>query len=224
MSESYTKVSRSTVILEISIFIRFCMANGQALPVQFICHTEPYKNYNFQIDGASRYFGVWLWQLVHLLILVCSFQWYVLFSCLTKHYRSCPIRDKGLFRKSLIVHEAVLVSEKPSGPTNLNSGLMNQSPSKFQPGGATNASIGSFNCQSKVKWIVTEIITIHLHTYSDFLTLKHHESAPRQVTHKLPGINWLSSSFHWLRFRSDLTYFIIWLTVRELWLVSSTGP
>ena len=29
---------------------------GQALP---ICHTEiSYKNYNFQIEGTSRYFGV----------------------------------------------------------------------------------------------------------------------------------------------------------------------
>ena len=35
---------------------------------------------------ASRYFGVWLWQLVHLLILVCSFQWCVLFLCLAKLY------------------------------------------------------------------------------------------------------------------------------------------
>ena len=24
--------------------------------MEFICHTEPYKNNNFQIDGASRYF------------------------------------------------------------------------------------------------------------------------------------------------------------------------
>ena len=32
------------------------MANGQALPVHFICYTTPYKNYNFQIDGASRFF------------------------------------------------------------------------------------------------------------------------------------------------------------------------
>ena len=57
LSESYTKVSRSAVILEISIFIRLRMANGQTLPVQFICHTEPYKNYNFLIDGAPQYFG-----------------------------------------------------------------------------------------------------------------------------------------------------------------------
>ena len=54
------------------------------------------NNRNFQIDGASRYFGVWVWQLVHLLILVFSFQWCVLFLCLAKLYRSCPIRDKGL--------------------------------------------------------------------------------------------------------------------------------
>ena len=54
------------------------------MPIQLICHTKPGNNRNFQIDGASRYFGVWLWQLVHLLILVCSFQWCVLFLCLAK--------------------------------------------------------------------------------------------------------------------------------------------
>ena len=27
---------------------------------RLICHTKPYNNRNFQIDGASRYFGVWL--------------------------------------------------------------------------------------------------------------------------------------------------------------------
>ena len=37
-----SKVSQSAIILEIQIFIRFCMVNGQALPIQFICHTEPY--------------------------------------------------------------------------------------------------------------------------------------------------------------------------------------
>ena len=37
------------------------------------------------------------WQLVHLLVLVCSFQWCVLFLCLAKLYRSYPIRDKDLF-------------------------------------------------------------------------------------------------------------------------------
>ena len=31
------------------------IANGQSLPV---LHTKPYKNYNFQIDGVLRYFGV----------------------------------------------------------------------------------------------------------------------------------------------------------------------
>ena len=95
--QSCTKVScGSAVILGIPIFIRLCMVNRQALPVQFVCHTKPYKNSNFQIYGASRYFGLWLWQLVHLLILVCSFQWCVLFLCLAKLYRSCPIRDQGL--------------------------------------------------------------------------------------------------------------------------------
>ena len=87
---------QSTIILKIVIFIRFCMVNRQGVPVHFICHTKPYNNRNFQIDGGSQYFGVWVWQLVHLLILVCSFQWCVLFLCLTKLYRSCPIHDKGL--------------------------------------------------------------------------------------------------------------------------------
>ena len=31
------------------------IANGQSLPV---LHTKPYKNYNFQINGVLRYFGV----------------------------------------------------------------------------------------------------------------------------------------------------------------------
>ena len=56
------------------IFIRFCKAdelNGQAL---LIHHTNPCKNYNFQNDGTSRYFGLWLWRWVYLLNLVCSFQ------------------------------------------------------------------------------------------------------------------------------------------------------
>ena len=48
--QSYTKVSWSAVILEISIFIRLRMMNGQALPIHFI-----QKNYNFQIDGTLRY-------------------------------------------------------------------------------------------------------------------------------------------------------------------------
>ena len=68
LSESHTKVSR-----------RFCMAdelNGQALP----------------IFGTSRVFGLWLWKLVHLLNLVCSFQWWVLFMCLIKLWqRSCTV-------------------------------------------------------------------------------------------------------------------------------------
>ena len=57
-SQSSTKVLRSAVILEISVFIRLCMVNEQALPVQLICHTKPYNNCNFQIDGASQHFGV----------------------------------------------------------------------------------------------------------------------------------------------------------------------
>ena len=95
-SESQTKALWSAIILRIVIFIRICMVNRQDMPTQLICHTKPYNNRNFHIDGTSRYFGVWLWQLVHLLILVCSFQWSVLFLYLAKLYRSCPIRDKSL--------------------------------------------------------------------------------------------------------------------------------
>ena len=97
LSESQTKVTWSAIFLKIVIFIRFCTVNGQGMPVQLICHTKPYNNRT--VDDASRYFGVWLWQLVHLLILVCSFQWCVLFLCLAKLHRSCPIRDKGLLRE-----------------------------------------------------------------------------------------------------------------------------
>ena len=75
--ESKTKVSRSTVILKIAIFRRFCMTdelNGQALAVH---HTKPYTlSYHFQSDGTSRYFGLWLWKLVQLLNLV----WHKLLS------------------------------------------------------------------------------------------------------------------------------------------------
>ena len=98
-SESQTKVPWSAInILKIVLFIRICMVNGQGMLVQLTCHTKPYKNRNFPIDDASRYFGVWVWQLVRLLILVCSFQWCVLFFCLVKLYRSCPIHDKGLLQ------------------------------------------------------------------------------------------------------------------------------
>ena len=71
------------------------MVNEQGMPVQLICHTKPH-NSNSNIDGASWYFGVLAWQLVHLLILLCTFQWCALFLCLAKLYRSCPVRDKGL--------------------------------------------------------------------------------------------------------------------------------
>ena len=72
------------------------MVNRQPL---LVCHAEPYKNYNVQIDGASQHFGVRLTILVHLLFLVCFFfiQWCV-FVCVFLLYRSCPIHDKGLFQ------------------------------------------------------------------------------------------------------------------------------
>ena len=72
------------------------MVIGQGLPAQLICHIKPHNNRNFQIDGTSRYFGVWVWQLVYLLMLLFSFQWCVLFLCLVRLYSSCPSRDKGL--------------------------------------------------------------------------------------------------------------------------------
>ena len=100
--ESQSKVPWSAIIFKIVFFIRICMVNGQRMPVQLICHTKPYNNRNFQSDGASQYFGIWVWKMVHLLILVWSFQWRVLFLCLAKLYRSCPIRDKGLFLGSCI--------------------------------------------------------------------------------------------------------------------------
>ena len=43
--------------------------NGQSLPVG---HTEPYKNWNFQNECASQYFGECLWKLVHLLMFFFS--------------------------------------------------------------------------------------------------------------------------------------------------------
>ena len=53
--------------------------NGQALPVH---HTNLYKDYNFQNDGTSWYFGLLILKVqVHLLNLVC---WYVLVMCLIK--------------------------------------------------------------------------------------------------------------------------------------------
>ena len=59
-SDSSTKALRRSIIFEISILILkvLCMANREALPVR---NTEPYKNYNFQIDDTLQYFGVWLW-------------------------------------------------------------------------------------------------------------------------------------------------------------------
>ena len=76
-------------------FCKVMYGERASLARQFVCHTKPYKNYNFQIDGASRYFGLWLRKLVHALILVCSSS--VSFLCLaTKHYRSCSVRDKSL--------------------------------------------------------------------------------------------------------------------------------
>ena len=51
---------RSAVILKIVIFVKVLYGEQARLAVQLICHTKPYNNRNFQIDGASRYFGVCL--------------------------------------------------------------------------------------------------------------------------------------------------------------------
>ena len=85
-SESSTKVSRAPS------FFTTCSV---CLP---FCHTSPYKNFNFQIDSASRCSR----QLVYVLILVCSFQWCVLFLC-------GHIGDKGLFPISLS-HSSYLIN------------------------------------------------------------------------------------------------------------------
>ena len=82
--------------------------NGQGLPVR---NTEPYKNCNFENDGASRYFGVCLWHLVHLLTLACSFQWYVLFLCFDQTLVQHLHRDEGLYthRKTTLSHVSKLL-------------------------------------------------------------------------------------------------------------------
>ena len=55
---------------------------------------SPYKNWKIELGDAPY---LRLWHLVHLLISVCSFHWRVSLLSLTKFYRSCHVRDKGLF-------------------------------------------------------------------------------------------------------------------------------
>ena len=96
--QSYSKVSRSAVILKIVVFRRFCKAKGHALLVQFIL---PYRTLQkLQFSNWWRFAILWsqLRKLVHVLILVCSFQWCVLFLCLAKFYRSCSVRHEGLLQ------------------------------------------------------------------------------------------------------------------------------
>ena len=114
-SESQTKVPWSAIILKIVIFIRICMVNGQGMPVQLVCHTKPYNNCNFQIDGALQYFGVWLWQLVHLLLLVYSFQWCVLFLCLAKWAVLSVIKVHSIF-EIISDPDKTIVLKQPIGP------------------------------------------------------------------------------------------------------------
>ena len=50
------KVLQSAINLKIAILIKFCTADERhALPVH---HTNPYRNYNFQNDCTSQYFGL----------------------------------------------------------------------------------------------------------------------------------------------------------------------
>ena len=107
----------SAIILKIVIFIRFCMVNGQGLPVQLICHTKPYNNRNFQIDGASRYFRAWLWQLVHLLICFCVWLSFIgaVLSVIKAYLHFEQHEICSLFENSriLIISGKGLVCEKP---------------------------------------------------------------------------------------------------------------
>ena len=101
-----TPVSRSAINLKFVIIIRFCMAdelNRQALPIH---HTNPYKNYNFQNEGTSRYFGLWLRKLVHLLNLVCSIQWCFIHG-FDQTLAEQLFRDKGLWNK-LFVYQSFM--------------------------------------------------------------------------------------------------------------------
>ena len=86
-SESQTKVLWSAIILKI-IIGKACPFSSSAIQNLIIIAI-------FKLM-ALRDTLVYDWQLVHLLILVCYFQWCVLFLCLAMLYSSCPIRDKGL--------------------------------------------------------------------------------------------------------------------------------
>ena len=181
MSESYTKVSRSAINLKIVVFIRFCMANelnGQGLPVH---HTQPYKNWNFQKDCASRYFGVWLWQLVHLLILVCSFQCCVLFLCLAKLYRSCPIRDEGLFWEltTALTSNPILVSVA----------------TKHVDSNSNQHNRWAFVVAMSMEWMRIEIILGSPEASFPFLALHLHR---RQVFDKFFCIIWVTFQDLWI--------------------------
>ena len=83
---------QSAIILKSVIFIRFCMAdelNGQPC----IPNTKPYKNYNFQYDGTSWYFGLKIGALTKLGL----FFPVVCFICVFDQIlREQLYRDKGL--------------------------------------------------------------------------------------------------------------------------------
>ena len=95
-----------------------CNLNGERTKIAhtaLICQTKPYDNNNFQIDGTSWYFGVWLWQLVHLLLLVYSFQWCVLFLCLAKWAVLSVIKVHSIF-EIISDPDKTIVLKQPIGP------------------------------------------------------------------------------------------------------------
>ena len=92
-NQQFSESSQNAVILEISNFIRFFMANRQALLVQTV---------SLQIFIKTRIFFK-LMVLQHQLILWLTyfgllFPVVSLFLCLAKLSRSCPIHEKGLFK------------------------------------------------------------------------------------------------------------------------------
>ena len=72
------------------------MVNRQGLPVHLICHTKPYNNHNFKLMALRN--RLWCISLTigPLTNFGLLFLLVVLFLCMAKLYRSCPIRDKGL--------------------------------------------------------------------------------------------------------------------------------
>ena len=69
------------------------------------------KSYQRGGQPFSRYFGLWLWKLVHLLNLVCSSQWCVLFRVFDQTVAEQLYRDKGLFAQQFLCRERESAAE-----------------------------------------------------------------------------------------------------------------